>query len=159
MRKWTHWFLFDTHDFYYLSCSDVDQPRLLFCFVSFSDARFFDLSSTYYSGKNRQSAAARFWHFWYNTTTLYSYDIPYNGNLFKKTNKPRPNPTRRPRPPPPTPPPIPPPRPTPSLEVTPTVGVYFRTDSQFSVEQSVATQVYDKTGYGMNTNNKLNHFF
>ena len=127
-----------------LRCLD---PRLLFCFVSFSDARFFDLSSTYYSGKNRQSAA-RFWHFWYNTTTLYSYDIPYNGNLFKKTNKPKPNPTRRPRPPPPTPPPIPPPKPTPSLEVTPTVGVYFRTDSQFSVEQSVATQVYDKTSYG-----------
>ena len=143
---YTHWFCFTLQCYY---CVTTILLHFLF-FLSFADARFFDLSSTYYSGKRGQPA--RFWHFWYNTTTLYSNkpgQLPYNGNLFKKTNKPKPKPppTRRPRPPP-TPPPLPPPRPTPSLEVTPTVGVYFRTDSQFSVEQSVATQVYDKTSYG-----------
>ena len=115
-----------------------------FLSLSFADARFFDLSSTYYSDK-RQSAA-RFWHFWYNTTSLYSNrpgQKPYNGNIFGPSKgKGKLRPTQ-----PPLPPPLPP-RPTPAAEVTPTVGVYFRTDSQFSVEQSVATQVYDKTSYG-----------
>lgn len=106
----------------------------------FADARFFALSSTLYSDKKQ--TAARFWHLWYNVT-LYSNrpgQKPYDGNLFgfgidgeaaggQKTQKP--------------------PRPTPAAEVTPTVGVNLRTDSQFSVEQSVATQVYDQTSYGM----------
>ena len=115
-------------------------------FSPFPDARFFDLSSTLYSDK-RQSAA-RFWHFWYNTTRLYTNrpgQKPYDGNIFGNTgrgSKGGKGGSKTPRPP----------RPTPAAEVTPTIGVNFRTDSQFSVEQSVATQVYDKASYGRSKN-------
>ena len=102
-----------------------------FLFPSFADARFFDLSSTYYSDK-RQSAA-RFWQMWYNTTPLYSNgpgQKPYNGDIFGGGKRGPPAPA------------------TLAPEVTPTVGVFFRTDSQFSVEQSVATRVYEQSSYG-----------
>ena len=124
-----------------------------FLFLSFSDARFFDLSSTLYSDK-RQSAA-RFWHFWYNTTRLYSNrpgQKPYDGNIFGNTGRGKGGKGGSKKPP--TLPPLRPPRPTPAAEVTPTIGVNFRTDSQFSVEQSVATQVYDKASYGRSTHKK-----
>ena len=118
-----------------------------FLFLSFSDARFFDLSSTSYSD-NRQSAA-RLWHIWYNTTRLYTNrpgSKPYDGNIFgnKPGNRGKGGNKGGSKT-------LMPPRPTPAAEVTPTVGVYFRTDSQFSVEQSVATQVYDKASYGRST--------
>ncbi len=48
-----------------------------------------------------------------------------------------------------------PPRPPPPAvteAVTPTIGVYLRTDSQFTVEESVATPVYVQTSYGMRKN-------
>ena len=152
-------------------CSVLFQLLILLAFLwqfwhfsllsLFADARFFDLSSTLYSDKRQR--AARFWHLWYNTTRLYSNrpgQQPYDGNLFGEmggaggrgkggNKKGGGGGGRRKTPPPPPPTPRPrPPRPTPAAEVTPTVGVYFRTDSQFSVEQSVATQVYDKASYG-----------
>lgn len=112
---------------------------LIWQIIFLSDARFFDLSSTLYSDKRQ--IAARFWHLWYNTTRLYSNgpgQKPYDGNLFGPPGGSQGKGKKTPKPP----------RPTPAAEVTPTVGVFFRTDSQFSVEQSVATQVYDKTSYG-----------
>ena len=106
--------------------------RVFFFLFSFADARFFDLSSTYYSDK-RQSPA-QFWQLWFKSTPLYSNrpgQKPYNGNIFGgKGSGGRKKPaTLRP-------------------EVTPTIGVFFRTDSQFSVEQSVATKVYEQSSYG-----------
>jgi len=106
------------------------------------DARFFDLSSTLYSDKRQ--TAARFWHFWYNTTRLYTNrpgQKPYDGNIFGNTGRGKGGGKQGGKT-------LKPPRPTPrTAEVTPTIGVNFRTDSQFSVEQSVATQVYDKATY------------
>ena len=98
--------------------------------LSFADARFFDLSSTYYSDK-RQSAV-KFWQQWYKSTPLYSNgpgQKPYDGDIFGKGGSGAKPATLAP-------------------EVTPTVGVFFRTDSQFSVEQSVATRVYEQSSYG-----------
>ena len=63
--------------------------------------------------------------------------MPYDGNIFGNGGRGKGGRGKTPKPP----------RPTPAAEVTPTVGVNFRTDSQFSVEQSVATQVYDKASY------------
>ena len=113
------------------STSSVATTSFFFLF-SFADARFFDLSSTYYSDK-RQSAA-QFWQLWFKSTPLYSNrpgQKPYNGDIFRgKGSGGRKKPaTLRP-------------------EVTPTIGVFFRTDSQFSVEQSVATKVYEQSSYG-----------
>ena len=99
--------------------------------LSFADARFFDLSSTYYSDK-RQSAV-KFWQQWYKSTPLYSNgpgQKPYDGDIFGKGGSGVLKPA------------------TLAPEVTPTVGVFFRTDSQFSVEQSVATRVYEQSSYG-----------
>ena len=119
-------------------------PRILFwfSFLSFTDARFFDLSSTLYSDKRQ--TAARFWHFWYNTTRLYTNrpgQKPYDGNIFGNTGRGKGGGKQGGKT-------LKPLRPTPrTAEVTPTIGVNFRTDSQFSVEQSVATQVYDKANF------------
>ena len=106
----------------------------------FADARFFDLSSTFNTDKRQ--TAARFWQLWYTTTPLYSNgkgQKPYDGNIFGrkqgkggysgsngKSKKPA----------------------TLAPEMTPTVGVFYRTGSQFSVEQSVATKVYEQSSYG-----------
>ena len=128
-------------------CSPTANCVFWRVFSPFPDARFFDLSSTLYSDKRQ--TAARFWHFWYNTTRLYTNrpgQKPYDGNIFGNTGRGKGGGKQGGKT-------LKPPRPTPrTAEVTPTIGVNFRTDSQFSVEQSVATQVYDKASYGRSKN-------
>jgi hypothetical protein len=75
-------------------------------------------SSSTYYSDKRQVAAAQFWHFWFNLT------------LF--SNRPNDPWSSIPR----------------GFESPPTIGWSYRTDSQFSVEESVATPVYVQTSYG-----------
>ena len=94
---------------------------LFFSPLVLPDARFVaSSSSTYYSDK-RQIAATQFWHFWYNQTLFSNRpNDPWSSY----------------------------PRGGFGFESTPTIVWSYRTDSQFSVEESAATPVYVQTSYG-----------
>ena len=102
---------------------DFDATKIIsfFSFFVVADARFVaSSSSTYYSDK-RQIAAAQFWHFWYNQTLFSNRpNDPWSSY----------------------------PRGGYGFESTPTIGWSYRTDSQLSVEESVATPVYVQPSYG-----------
>ena len=86
------------------------------------DARFFaSSSSTYYSDK-RQIAATQFWHFWYNQTLFSNRPNDPWSSIPRGGGH--------------------------VFESPPTIGWNYRTDSQFSVEESVATPVYVQASYG-----------
>jgi hypothetical protein len=93
----------------------------------FSDARFFASSSSTYYADKRLIAATHFWQSWYNQT-LFS-NRPHD--LWSSI-----------------------PRGGHGFESTPTVGWSYRTDSQFSVEESAATPVYFQTSYGKAGNDR-----
>ena len=91
------------------------HTHLFFLLFVLPDARFFATSSSTYYSDKRQIAANQFWHFWYNQT-LFSNRPNDNWSSYY-----------------------------PRFESPPTVGWSYRTDSQFSVEESVATPVYVQT--------------